>query len=105
MMTETRPLSNEQRELELYAENTAALYPQFLAIVASLTKKIESGKYDASKAPALWLYWYDEAARHYCREFGGTTRDIFPKAQRRELAERRAEEEYRKIVNGEYRPV
>ena len=98
----TVQLTNEQRELDLYAENTSALYGQFLSIIKNLSRRIAKGTYDATKAPALWQYWYDEAARHYCKEFGGDVRYTFPKAQRTQLAEMRAAEEYQKITNGEY---
>lgn len=90
------------RELDLYAENTAELYPQFVSIIDNLSGKIEYGKYDAALAPKLWMYWYDAAARRYCAEFGGSVRTMFPKAVRQYCAEQRAVEEYEKITRGEY---
>lgn len=89
------------RELDLYAENTSELYPQFQAIIRNISKKIAAGKYDATRAPLLWAYWYDEAARRYCREFGGEVRTMFPKAVRLHCATERAADEFAKITNGE----
>jgi len=93
------------RELDLYAENESALYGQFKSIIANLKKKIESGKYDASKAPKLWGYWYDAAAKRYVKEFGGEVRTAFPASLRGQLAKERAKDEYQKIMGGEYGPV
>ena len=53
------------RELDLYAENTSELYPRKKAILANLAKKAKKGTYDASKAPKLWRYWVDDAAKRY----------------------------------------
>lgn len=89
-------------ELDLYAENTSELYNQFKSIVANVKKKIKSGRYDPVKAPKLWLYWYDAAAKRYVKEFGGDVRRDFPLALRKQLAAERAVEEYKKIVGGEY---
>lgn len=90
------------RELDLYAENTSELYGQFKAIIENLKRKIKAGKYSAHLAPKLWLYWYDAAARRYCREFGGDVKTQFPKALREHLARERARDEYEKIRSGEY---
>ena len=93
------------RELDLYAENESALYNQYKSILENLKKKISSGKYDASKAPALWAYWYEAAAKRYCKEFGGEVRTAFPAKLRKQLAEQRARDEYPRIIAGEYGPV
>lgn len=90
------------RELDLYAENTSELYGQFQSIIANLKRKIASRRYDATKAPKLWAYWYEAAAKRYCREFGGVWSEMFPKSLRDHLARDRAKDEHKKIVNGEY---
>ncbi len=90
------------RELDLYAENEGALHGQFNSIIANIKRKMKSGKYMPGLAPKLWLYWYDTAAKMYCKEFGGQVKYAFPKALRMELAEARAVDEYHRIKNGEY---
>lgn len=92
-------------ELNLYAENEVKLYPQFKSIIANIKRKIKAGKYDASKAPKLWLYWYDAAAKMYCKEYGGEVRTMFPKHKREWTAKERAKDEYAKIMDGEYAAI
>ena len=58
------------RELELYADNTASLYNQKLAIIQNITRKLKNGTYDHSKAPKLWQYWIDAAAREFVEQYG-----------------------------------
>lgn len=94
-----------KRELDLYAENERALYNQFQSIIANVKRKMKAHKYQPGLAPKLWLYWYDAAAKMYCKEFGGDVKHSFPKAMRMELAEERAESEYERIRAGEYGPL
>lgn len=98
----------DARELDLYAENTSELYGQFKSIIANLQRKIKAGKYNAAKAPALWMYWYEAAAKRYAKEFAHSPSEwsrMFPKALRMHLAKERAEQEYRNILHGEYGKV
>lgn len=97
-------------ELNLYAENEVKLYGQFKSIIANIKRKIKAGKYDASKAPKLWMYWYDAAAKMYCKEHGAhgssaEVRTMFPKHKREWLAKQRAKDEYEKILGGEYAAI
>lgn len=89
-----------EHELDLYADNTSQLYPQKMSIIANIKRKIKSGKYDPKLAPKLWAYWYEAAAKRYCKEFGCDLRTTFPKGMRDKLAVERAVDEYRKIKNG-----
>ena len=90
-------------ELDLYAENESALYGQFQSIIRNLAAKIKRGKYDAAKAPKLWAYWYEAAAKRYAKESGSSDWSrMFPKKIRDALAKDRARDEYEKIRNGEY---
>jgi hypothetical protein len=75
-------------ELDLYAENTSELYNQKKSILANIRRKIASGKFDITLAPKLWMYWVDEAAKRYNKEFGsgGNISTIFNKATRESLA-------------------
>lgn len=95
-------LSTEERELNLYAENDANLYRQrFIPIIKNLTRKINKGTYDPRKAPKIWEYYYDDAAKRYRKEFGSGER-IFTRTNIRNLAAWKAPIEYRNIINGEY---
>ena len=84
------------RELDLYAENEGSLYNQKKSIIANLQKKKAKGKYDATKAPKLWAYWVDAAARQYQKEFGSGS-PIFDRATKNALAEELA----KRYENGE----
>jgi DNA-nicking Smr family endonuclease len=73
-------------ELELFAENTGELYPQKQAILANIKRKLKRGKYDPAKAPKLWMYWVDNAAKRYQKEFGSES-PIFNKPTREAVAQ------------------
>ncbi len=91
-----------EHELELYMDNDEPLYRRKLEFIRAVKRKINAGRYDASKAWKLWLYWVDEAARKYVREFGGSVRTMFPKELREHLAKEIAKYEYEAIMRGEY---
>lgn len=73
------------RELELFVDNTAALYPKKLAIQQLLFNKMQKGTFDKSKAWKAWLYLIDEGARLYAKEIGRETK--FPPALRAQAAQ------------------
>jgi hypothetical protein len=81
-------------ELRLFAENTGELYNQKLAILHNLAKKMHAGKYDPSKAPKLWGYWVEAAAKRYVRENspGAQWSRMFDAATRRHVAAELAKE-------------
>jgi len=85
-------------ELDLYLENTSELYAQKQAILRNLQKKIDKGQYDHALAPKLWLYWVDEGAKRYAKEFGGKWNEIFNKATREALAAQIATAEYNELL-------
>jgi hypothetical protein len=91
-------------ELDLYIENTSELYPQKLAILENLKKKIARQKYDTSLAWKIWMYWVDAGARRYVKEFGsGTIDTIFNKPTREKVAKDLAKEYTpTRIVAGDY---
>lgn len=97
-MTHAHVDHDAARELELYAYNTYALDAQREAIRRNVARRIKNGTYDAEKAPALWQYWIDEAARTYCKEFGGDIRTTFPKVTREYVAQRVAVMEWTEII-------
>lgn len=56
-------------ELQLYIDNEHQLYRQRQAIEENLTRKWKKGRYDHTKAPKLWMYLVDNAAKQYIKEF------------------------------------
>lgn len=88
-------------EIELYADNNAELHRQrFIPIIKNIMRKIKSGKYNALLAPKLWRYYYDDAAKRYQKEFGMS--NLLGTKERQALADKKAKEEYEKIMDGEY---
>ncbi len=82
-------------ELLLYAQNERAIYPQRQSIEKNLRQKVKRGKYDHKRAPQLWLYWMDTAAKRYTKEFsapGDKWSDIFNKPTREAAAKVMADE-------------
>lgn len=63
------------RELGLYIENESDLSPwgprgQGRDIAKNLVRKMRKGTYDPDKAPKLWSYLTEAAAKRYAKEFG-----------------------------------
>ena len=81
--------SYEVQELYLYALNDYQLYQQQReAIEANLQRKFDKGIYDREKAAKLWLYFADNAAKKYHKEFCGNGKwfKMFDIDTRREMA-------------------
>lgn len=83
--------ATEVRELELYADNDGDLYrQQRQPIEKNLAKKMAKGVYDRSKAEKLWMYFVDNAAKKYVKEFGDERglpwHKMFSMSDRREVA-------------------
>lgn len=95
-------LTDDQRELVLYAENTESLYPAFLQIIESIKRKIKRGVYREDLAPKLWRYWVDRAAASYRREFCEPGSRLFTVEDRNAVSRYFSASEYESIVNGEY---
>lgn len=95
-------LTDDQRELVLYAENTSELYDQFLSIIRNLQRKIKRGTYNPALAPKLWRYWVDAAAARYRKEMCEPGSRLFTVSDRNAVAAYFAETEYASITNGEY---
>ncbi len=91
-------------ELRLYMENESSLHNQFMSIIKNIQRKMKSGRYDPKLAPKLWMYWVDEGARKYLKEFGGPgdMKMMFPKPLREALAKEFAEQYEDAIKAGEY---
>jgi len=63
--------SHESRELLLYCENTAQLYPRLQAIINALKKKAQKNQYDSNKAVDAYYNITTTASDMYYRAFGG----------------------------------
>ena len=82
-------MSHEAQELYLYALNDSALYHQQREdIEANLQRRFDRGDYDSEKAAKLWLYFADNAAKKYHKEFCGNGKwfHLFNIDTRREMA-------------------
>jgi hypothetical protein len=77
---------HEATELELYAFNTSELHPQYVAICKNYQKKRAAGVYDKNLAIVGFRHWVDNAAKMYCKEFGGIPAQLFPGPVRNEVA-------------------
>lgn len=87
-------------ELDLYAENTAELYPQKKSILRNLQNKITKGVYNSELAAKLWSYWVENAAKAYAVEFAdpGMWKVIYPRSLRMELARRIEKREHAEML-------
>jgi len=82
-------MSDEARELELFAENDAQLYRQSgVPIMKNLSKKFKKGTYDPELGVKLWKYHADSAAKAYSQEHssGDDWKTMFNPAVRMEMA-------------------
>lgn len=80
--------SHEAQELYLYALNESSIYNQRESIEANLQRKYDKGIYDRELAAKLWLYWVDNAAKAYHKDFCGNGKwfNLFNIDHRREVA-------------------
>jgi hypothetical protein len=86
---------NAADELKMYIENDAQLYKsQLIPIVKNIQRKMKSGKYDHRKAPKLWMYLVDAAAKKYVRSIHGSgmVKSKFDKQTRQYVAQQMADE-------------
>lgn len=85
------------RELFLFGVNDGDLYERRTTfIIDNLAKKMAKGIYDPAKAPLIWKYWADDAAKRYAKDYGGN----FSVATRKMAAEMAADY-YAEHVNQE----
>ena len=62
-------------ELVLYLDNEYDLHKKKQAIAENLIRKIKRGTYDHRRAPALWAYVVEDAAKKYAKEFAAHPRE------------------------------
>lgn len=90
-------------ELELYLTTTGALYPKIQGVIRNLLQRMRSGRYDETRAPSMWRYVVDEAARMYAAEFAlGNARDVFSTSVRDRVAQELAQKYAEQMTAGEY---
>lgn len=91
-------------ELVLYADNESSIYEQKKSILKNLLLKLRKSKYDAAKAPKLWAYWVEAAAKKYSKEFsdGRDWSVMFTKATRDLAAADLASRYHREMLSGEH---
>jgi hypothetical protein len=96
--------TGDAEDLELYVENTANLYEAYtLPNLKYIKKKIDSGTYDASLAPKLWMNLVNAGARQYANEEAKRGGKIFfPISTRMQVAESLAETYFNAVTNGEF---
>lgn len=87
--------------LVLFADNTGELYDHKKRILAKVHEWQAAGKYDADRAPMIWLPWIDAAAKMYAREFPDEPHD-FSRAERLAAARQVAEHEAGRVQRGEH---
>src|SRR5205823_1880758 len=71
---------------------------QCASIEENLVRKYQKGRYDHAKAPKLWRYLVDNAAKDYCREHGCTKKLVFPGRVLNEVAQRLADDFQRDLA-------
>lgn len=94
----------EVKRLVLWIDNNEPLQRQLGACYKNLTIKKAQGKYDAAKAPKLFMYLVDRAAQHYCKELEGegSWNRVFPKSVREEAAKELTDRFEKLYNNGEF---
>ena len=98
------PLSDDARELMIYAENDADLYRQSaVPIMKNLSRKHNKGMYDNAKGQKLWKYHADRAAKKYGMEHSvGDGLKIFPPSVRMEMAREMESDWFSEMEAGNY---
>ena len=98
-----RSLSEEMMELKLYIDNDSSLYRQrYMPILKNLSRKKKQGKFRKGLAQKAFMYLIDDGAKRYTREYGGNVRDVFPKRQRKMLAQDYVDEFEETFKNQEF---
>lgn len=82
------PDKTSAHELFLYMQNDGGLYQKRVAIEKNLATKLHKGVFRKHLAAKLFMYWVEEGAKKYAREFAspGEWKIIFPKRTRLRVA-------------------
>lgn len=97
--------SSEAHELLLFLDNDEPLYRRKKEFLRNVHTKMKRGTYSSTLARKLWMYYVEEAAKKYEKEFlnKGEWSKVFPPAVRREVAMELEERERKLIESGEYK--
>ena len=92
-------ISDDARELLMYAENDGQLYRQSaVPIMKNLTRKFKKDNYDTALAQKLWKYHADRAAKKYAKENGGA----FSVSVRKEVAKQMESDWHDEMKSGNF---
>jgi hypothetical protein len=89
-------------ELYNFMQNERDLERQKDSIIKNIVRKKKSGKYDHSKAPKLWMYWVDNGAKAYDKEYSSPGVKTFDKDTRQSVAIQFSNEYNAEIDLGNY---
>ena len=97
-------LSSEALELLLFLDNDEPLYRRKREFLKNVYTKMKRGTYNPTLAIKLWMYYVEEAAKKYEKEYlsRGEWSKVFPPPVRREVAKELEERERQMIERGEY---
>ena len=98
-------LSSEAQELLLFLDNDEPLYRRKFDFLKNVYTKMKRGTYNRELARKLWMYYVEDAAKKYEKEFlnPGEWSRVFPPTVRREVAKELEERERHMIERGEYK--
>ena len=98
-------LSSEAQELLFFLDNDEPLYRRKFDFLKNAYTKMKRGTYNRELARKLWMYYVEDAAKKYEKEFlnPGEWSRVFPPTVRREVAKELEERERVSIERGEYK--
>lgn len=78
-------MSHEATELELFLVNDWNSYRHLQDCINNLERKVARGTYDSDRAPKIFKYPVETAAKEYAKGYGTPWHVMFPVAVRREV--------------------
>ena len=81
----TNEMSDEATELELFLVNDWNSYRHLQDCISNLERKVARGTYDSERAPKIFKYPVETAAKEYAKGYGTPWHVMFPVAVRREV--------------------
>jgi hypothetical protein len=93
---------DDVRELDLFIDNDQSQYKRKVEMYKNLTRKIKREVYDRERAPKLFMYLVNDAAKAYDAMYGSGDGKSFSKATKEALAEEMVDEFEAVYKNKEY---
>lgn len=78
-------MSHEATELELFLVNDWNSYRHLQDCISNLERKVARGTYDSERAPKIFKYPVETAAKEYAKGYDMPWHVMFPVAVRREV--------------------